>query len=57
MEIVKSCTNCIREYACKWDSAMCCEEWQPDLDTERATAWQLTAKQKELRESESLQIC
>lgn len=53
MDIVKSCTNCVKEYYCKWNSAMVCEEWQPDLDTERATAWQKTVEPKELRESAS----
>lgn len=57
MEIVKSCTNCNKEYFCKWNAAMVCEDWKPDLDTERATAWQKTAGQKAQQGKDSLQTC
>lgn len=57
MEIVKSCTNCSKEYYCNWSDAMVCDKWQPDLETERAIAWQKTAGQKVQQEKESLQSC
>lgn len=57
MDNAKSCTNCVKEYRCKWSAAMVCGDWKPDLDTERATEWQSTARTRESVEKMSLQSC